>query len=510
MHMKFIYSFNCCLLTALLLLVAGCNETLYINEIKEEAPEITQIAPTSGPIGSEIVITGSNLLYIQSAKMGDVELTIKYRLSQSQLVAEVTNQCVGGKITLSSSNGAATSSENFTVTYAVPSIQAIPAVASVGGEIEIIGTDMSSITRVTINEVDATITYRTKKELGIKIPLVAKGDATIAFFYQNKEGEQTAPMECEATLEVTKPTPVISSTFPAHVKEGSVITLEGQKLELVDKIKFGEVEATILTKFTNVLTLRVPTLPVTAIVGVTASYFNETESLTLSTACEVFIPLVYHYEGVVMGAHRNGTLDSFMDAKSGKTIGACLLPNNKELQQQVDFALGASSNINLALYGPQGLLSMLRNFWCNGKVLAPTSVGTVEEYAKIGLGDIFSTTTLFTVLQESNENQTRLIAAVRNGSIDEISIAKTAELFDNAKVPFTLSSVRTRTAAENKTSPTLTSASIFEEGSVIAFINEAKNKRGLIWVKNIVLDYSWNATVLNSSGSMTFDIYYQR
>ena len=85
MKNKFYSLFIFFVLTAL----AGCNEKESTDVIEQGDPQIIEFTPTSGKFGQEITIKGEFLRDIQKATIGGVEATIRYKLSQQEIVIVV-------------------------------------------------------------------------------------------------------------------------------------------------------------------------------------------------------------------------------------------------------------------------------------------------------------------------------------------------------------------------------------------------------------------------------------
>jgi len=81
----------------------------------QPGPEITSFAPGSGPVGTTVTITGSNLGSVVGVKLGTV-LTVPASVSATQVVFTVPPGATTGAIEILARNGTATSAGSFTVT----------------------------------------------------------------------------------------------------------------------------------------------------------------------------------------------------------------------------------------------------------------------------------------------------------------------------------------------------------------------------------------------------------
>jgi uncharacterized repeat protein (TIGR03803 family) len=77
-------------------------------------PTIKKLTPTSGPVGTSVVITGTSLLQTSAVKFGKVVATFTAN-SDTQVTATVPTGAVTGKISITTPGGSVTSAANFTV-----------------------------------------------------------------------------------------------------------------------------------------------------------------------------------------------------------------------------------------------------------------------------------------------------------------------------------------------------------------------------------------------------------
>jgi uncharacterized repeat protein (TIGR03803 family) len=77
-------------------------------------PTIKKFTPTSGPVGTSVVVTGNSLLQTSAVKFGTVAATFTVN-SDTQVTATVPAGAVTGKINITTSGGTASTATNFTV-----------------------------------------------------------------------------------------------------------------------------------------------------------------------------------------------------------------------------------------------------------------------------------------------------------------------------------------------------------------------------------------------------------
>lgn len=484
----------------------GCNEKLHIETVEQGMPVLISFSPESGKAGSEITIQGEQLRDVLSATIGGVETAVKYKISQTRLVLEVPANAKSGIIALTSPLGSTQSEAAFTMNFPVPSVTKFAESGKVGSQLELLGSDLSGISALFFNDIRGEVVYQRESELIVTVPFVLDDDVALSFNYLNAEGEQTVTLP--GMFNIVKPQPFIASSFPANVKEGQNIELEGDNLHLIEKILFGTTEANISRKEDGMIAFRVPTLPQSCVVPVIASYYEGTKTLDLHDACDVFIPQVFHYAGVELGTHRN-EIGNLLNAATGDVLSPCFLATaaadkNDAALQLIDFTGYINGSYSFTFYGPQGTTGTLKNYWCGGKIF--TKAATLDALTAEGYGAFLGIQTTFMVLSEEDPIQNEVIEQVRNESVLKISPETLPNLFNGMVIPLS-NSVRSR--AKTEAADTQTTL-IFKEGSVVLFKNAVKGKIGLVWVRKLNIDYDQTTAVANSTSSAVIDILYER
>jgi IPT/TIG domain len=93
----------------------GHNVTSGIVQVEGAAPTITSFAPTAGPVGTSVTITGTGLGSATSVKFNGKAATITSNTA-TQIVTKVPAGATTGPITVTTAGGTATSATKFTVT----------------------------------------------------------------------------------------------------------------------------------------------------------------------------------------------------------------------------------------------------------------------------------------------------------------------------------------------------------------------------------------------------------
>src|SRR5207244_11342896 len=81
-------------------------------------PTISSFSPTSGPVGTQVVIKGTGLTQTTKVTFGDVTATFVVN-SATQVTATVPTAAITSKITMITPGGVATSSVTFMVTHSL-------------------------------------------------------------------------------------------------------------------------------------------------------------------------------------------------------------------------------------------------------------------------------------------------------------------------------------------------------------------------------------------------------
>ncbi len=81
------------------------------------APTITSFTPTSGPVGTSVVITGTNLTGTSAVRFNGLSATFS-AVTATSVTAVVPTGATTGKVSLTTPGGIATSTADFTVTTA--------------------------------------------------------------------------------------------------------------------------------------------------------------------------------------------------------------------------------------------------------------------------------------------------------------------------------------------------------------------------------------------------------
>jgi Zn-dependent metalloprotease len=225
----------------------------------QPAPTISGLTPASGPVGSTVLIAGTNLSSVTQVAFNGVPAAAGVLLSATQLSVVVPAGASTGTVTVNTPGGAASSSGVFTVTGSGPaptiSSYAPAAGQRTGGPVVVTGTNLGATSAVTIGGVGASFVVNSPTQLTLTVPATATGGPLSVL---TPGGVAAVPF---AVL------PHLSGFAPASGVAGTVVTLTGSSLAGALSVKFGSQYAAFTVNSATSLTATVPvgatTAPVT-------------------------------------------------------------------------------------------------------------------------------------------------------------------------------------------------------------------------------------------------------
>jgi hypothetical protein len=233
------------------------------------APTITGVAPSNGPAGTLVTITGTNLVGADgvdgTVRFGTVAATIVDSSPTALIVAAPTGPANGTTLNVRVTTCGGTSPLGPTFTYqstttcVAPTISGIsPAAASIGALVTITGTnlvgnDLAQPT-VTFGVAAATIVTATSTQVVVNVPASA---GVVAVRVQTCGGTATS-----ATPFTYCAVPTISSINPASGPEGALVQVNGTNLVGADGadpvVTFGTAAARLVNRTSTQLTVEAP------------------------------------------------------------------------------------------------------------------------------------------------------------------------------------------------------------------------------------------------------------
>ncbi|MDP9330330.1 MAG: hypothetical protein M3P11_06825 [Actinomycetota bacterium] len=169
------------------------------------SPTISGFSPGSGPVGTSVTITGSNLTGASAMNFFN-NVSASFTVdSDTQITATVPSGATTGPISVTTLGGTATSSTNFTVSASAPTISGIsPSFGPEGTSVTITGSNLTGASAVSFsNNVSAPFTVDSDTQISTTVPT----------------GAATGP------ISVTAPGGSVSSgTFTVTTSSGSAIS----------------------------------------------------------------------------------------------------------------------------------------------------------------------------------------------------------------------------------------------------------------------------------------------
>lgn len=436
-----------------MLLATGCDKT-YVDDVTLYAPLIESFSPASAPVGTEIIITGQHLSGVTKAYIGDQEMVIKEKVSDTRLsiVAGVNGR--DGRIILENTQGKGESESEFTYSYAVPSLKPALLQKSVvmGEQLLLTGTDLSAVEAVIFtaegqeNGHEGDIQEQSTTEIVARVPYVENGNVRITLRYFDGTSSVTTPLDEAPSIEVVRVVPVFDQPVTLErTAVGKSVTLTGENLDKVDRILVGEFEA-LISKQPTSLTFTVPAGDFQdgdTETTVVAEYFDGNETITLSESFVVYVPYLMFWENMRVWAQGRDveSMSSFFSPQTGRvyansdwrtvidpisyqyqaaTCSAGNTPNKAVITEEQYNSVNPYfffSGVNagqLQVNSPANSKGQLCNFYFENN--------SADEYRVTGVkGDCYGTPVLtFRYLDSSNAAEKALIDQVKNQTLEHI------------------------------------------------------------------------------------------
>ncbi|WP_374688578.1 IPT/TIG domain-containing protein, partial [Promineifilum sp.] len=335
------------------------------------APTISGFSPTSGPVGTSVTITGTNLTGATAVKFNGVNASSFMVNSATQITAAVPTSATTGPIAVTTPGGTATSSTNFTVTIPAPTITGFtPASGPVGTSVAISGTNLTGATSVKFNGVSQpTFTVNAG---GTQITAAVPAGATTGKITVTTPGG-TATSATDFT--VTIPAPTITSFTPTSGPVGTSVTINGTNLTGATAVTFNGTAASSFTVVSATkVTATVPAGATTGKIAVTTPGGTATSAANFTVT--VAAPPIYlsstgagnaggkAFTGadVLSYAQSTNTWDVLYDGsyiKTAKNVGAFAFAGNDILlgfsAAQAITGLGTAAAQDLVRFTPTSL-----------------------------------------------------------------------------------------------------------------------------------------------------------
>jgi hypothetical protein len=194
-------------------------------------PTITGFNPSSGAVGSSVVISGTNFTGATGVTFNSVSATFTFN-SDTQVTATVPAGATTGPIAVTTAGGTAASGTTFTVVAnAPPTITGFsPTSGGIGTAVTISGANLKGATSVTFNGTSATFKFSGGKI----IATVPVGATTGAITVTTPGG-----LAISGTNFTVIPPPTITSFTPPSGPVGTQVTISGTNFTGTTSVMFG-------------------------------------------------------------------------------------------------------------------------------------------------------------------------------------------------------------------------------------------------------------------------------
>lgn len=221
-------------------------------------PLITGFSPNKGNVGTNVTVTGENLVGVTNVLFGGVKITTAATgISYGQFTAKVPNNAPTGPITVQTTNGSFTTSQLF---YMPPRIDSFaPSNGAPDSVIRIVGTNFLDATAVSFNGTPAAAFWVTNNgSIGAQVP---EGVVSGPIFV-------TTPHSTTNSSAVFYGAPIVSGFSPDHGLPGTNVTILGTNFAGTTAVSFNGLAAAF-TETNGILRAVVPTNATTGPVSVT-------------------------------------------------------------------------------------------------------------------------------------------------------------------------------------------------------------------------------------------------
>ncbi|NIR52463.1 hypothetical protein GWO43_27935, partial [candidate division KSB1 bacterium] len=208
------------------------------------SPTISSFSPTSGPVGTEVTVVGSNFTEVSLVSFNGVLSSFSID-SDSQLRATVPVGATTGPIDLIGPHGTGMSGSVFSVTVpSPPTITAFSPISGlVGSEVTIVGEKFTGATSVLFNGTSAAFTVVSSTEIHTTVPV----DATTGLIsVTNSEGTGTSSSDFTVTSPPSLPPTIVSFT-PTSGPVGTEVTISGSNFTETTDVAFNGTSAPSFT-----------------------------------------------------------------------------------------------------------------------------------------------------------------------------------------------------------------------------------------------------------------------
>jgi hypothetical protein len=285
------------------------------------APVITSLTPSSGPVGTSVVIAGSNFTGATGVTFNGAAAASYVVNSSSQITAVVAAGTSTGAVIVTTAGGTSNTNATFTVTAASTSTTLTSSLnpstfgQSVTFTATVTNTNGSATPSGTVTFRDGSITLGTGTLSAggvatFSTSALTQGSHSITAVYGAATGFNASTSAALTQVVNAPPTPAITSLLPTSGPVGTGVTISGSNLSGATSVSFNGVAQTTITGNTGTsLTVNVPAGATTGDVEVTTPS-GTSNALTFSVTPPA--PVVTSVTGPANGTYRIGQFVTFL------------------------------------------------------------------------------------------------------------------------------------------------------------------------------------------------------
>ena len=226
------------------------------------SPTISSFSPTGGPVGTVVTVLGSNFGPTTAVKFNGRAAASFAVVSATQLTATVAAGTTTGPITVTGSNGTATSATPFVVGTAPVVASFAPATGPEGSTVVIRGTGFAGVTRVAFGGIVATtFTVNSATQITVTVPAGAT-TGPVAVTTPVSTGQSASSF-------VVIQAPEIAAFTPGRGFPGTVVTITGSNFSTASQVTFGGAAAPFTVNSATQITATVPAAATSGPIAIT-------------------------------------------------------------------------------------------------------------------------------------------------------------------------------------------------------------------------------------------------
>jgi hypothetical protein len=242
-------------------------------------PWICSLSPSSGPVGSSVVLSGTGFTGATSVTLAGVSAPFTVN-SPSQLTLVVPSGAGTGAIKVVTKNGTTTSAGSFVVTSgqqpSAPQVTSFsPSSGPVGTAVTVSGSGFTGATAVTLNGAATSFTVNSATQITLTVP---SGASSGPIGVTTPGGTTTTA----TSYAVTVPAPKITSFSPSSGPVGTSVTVGGSGFIGATAVTLNGLAVSFTANSASKLTLTVPSGASTGRIGVTTPAGTATSSNSFS------------------------------------------------------------------------------------------------------------------------------------------------------------------------------------------------------------------------------------